>query len=205
MFLRLVGPRNMTLSGGICMAWKNSASSCGGNVAVKNTICVPHFTISAPNALNLGRKSGPLSKTTWHSSITTRSNWYVLRNRLMYVLNVFVTADSGVTNTMDAVSCGLRLSHWTHSIRASLHRLSKSSCNEHNGMMTTVVPPFTQYAGNINNMLFPSPVAMILTMGLWPVITACMLCSCIPRNSAFGPINSFIFLWMLTWHICLNR
>src|SRR5271167_3874746 len=161
-----------THSCGIRIALKNSSSSFGGNVAVKNIICVPHFTISAPNALNLGRKSGPLSKTTWHSSITTRSNWYVLRNRLMYVLNVLVTADSGVTNTMDAVSCGLRLSHWTHSMRASLHRLSKSSCNEHNGIITTVVPPLTQYAGNINDKLFPSPVAIMLTMGLCPVMMA---------------------------------
>src|SRR5271155_3627781 len=102
----------------------------------------------------------------------------------MNVANVFVTADSGVTNTIGAVSCGLRLSHWTHSMRDSLHRLSKSSCNEHNGIITTVVPPLTQYAGNMNNMLFPSPVAMILTMGLCPVMMACMLFSCNPRNSA---------------------
>ena len=123
----------------------------------------------------------------------------------MYVLNVFVTADSGVTNTMDAVSCGLRLFYCTHSMRASLHRLSMSSYNEHNGIMTTVVPPLTQYAGNINNKLFPSPVAMILTIRLCPVMMACMLFSCKPRNLAFSPINSFNFLWMLTWHICLNR
>src|ERR1700722_19794340 len=122
----------------------------------------------------------------------------------MYVLNVLVTADSGVTNTIDAVLCGLRLSHWTHSMRASLHRLSKSSCNEHNGMITMVVPLWTQYAGNMNNMLFPSPVAIILTMGLCPVIMACTAFSCNPRNSAFSPINSFNFPWMLTWHICLN-
>src|SRR5450432_4627880 len=123
----------------------------------------------------------------------------------MYVLNVLVTADSGVTNTMDAVSCGLRLSHWTHSMRASLHRLSKSSFYEHNGIMTTVVPPLTQYAGNINNMLFPSPVAIILIMGLCPVMMAWMVFSYNPRNSAFSPINSFNFPWILTWHICLNR
>src|SRR5271168_4522861 len=116
----------------------------------------------------------------------------------MYVLNVLVMADSGVTNTMDAVSCGLRLSHCTHSIRASLHCLSKSSCNEHNGTMTTVVPPLTQYAGNMNNMLFPSLVAMILTIGLCPVIMACIVFSYNPRNSAFSPINSFNFAWMLT-------
>src|SRR5277367_6266909 len=96
----------------------------------------------------------------------------------MYVLNVLVTADSGVTNTMDAVSCGLRLSHWTYSMRASLHRLSKSSCNEHNGIITTVVPLLTQYASNINNMLFPSLVAIILTIRLCLVIIAYILFSC---------------------------
>src|SRR5579862_9760957 len=137
--------------------------------------------------------------------MTIRSNWYMLCNRLMNVLNVLVMADSGVTNIMDAVLCGLRLSYCTHSIQASLHRLSKSSCNEHNGIITTVVPPLTQYAGNINNKLFPSPVAITLTIGLCPVMMACMVFSCKPRNSAFCPINSFNLPWMLTWHICLNR
>src|SRR5450432_38892 len=98
----------------------------------------------------------------------------------MYILNVLVTTNSGVTNTMDAVSCGFRLSHWTHSIRASLHRLSKSSYNEHNGIITTVVPLLTQYAGNMNDKLFPCPVAMILTMGLCPVMIAWMVFSCNP-------------------------
>src|SRR5271169_5904959 len=129
----------------------------------------------------------------------------MLCNQLTYVLNVLVTADSGITNTMDAVSCSLQLSYWTYSIQVSLHRLSKSSCNEHNRIITTVVPPLTQYAGNINNKLFPSPVAIILTMGLCPVMMACMVFSCNPQNPAFSPINSFNFPWILTWHICLNR
>src|SRR5579862_6131004 len=130
--------------------------------------------------------------------MTIRSNWYVLRNRLMNVLNVLVMADSGVTNIIDAVSCGLRLSYRTHSIQASLHCLFKSSCNEHNGIITTVVPLLTQYASNMNNKLFPSPVAITLTIGLCPVIIAYMVFSYKLQNSAFCPINSFNLLWILT-------
>src|SRR5579862_5920996 len=126
--------------------------------------------------------------------MTIRSNWYVLCNRLMNVLNVLVMADSGVTNIIDAVLYSLRLSYRTHSIQASLHCLSKSSCNEHNGIITTMVPLLTQYTGNINNKLFPSPVAITLTIGLCPVIMACMVFSCKLQNSAFCPINSFNLL-----------
>src|SRR5450432_3057100 len=111
----------------------------------------------------------------------------------MYVLNVLVTTNLGVTNIMDAVLYGFRLSHCTHSIRASLHRLSKSSYNEHNRIITTVVPPLMQYAGNMNDKLFPCPVAMILTMGLCPVMMAWIVFSYNPRNSTFSPINSFNF------------
>ena len=125
-------------------------------------------------------------------------------NQLIYILNVLVIANLGVTNIINAVLYSFQLSHQTHSMCTSLHCLSKSSCNEHNRIITTVVPLLMQYASNINNKLFPSPIAIILTMGLYSVIMAYIVFSCNLRNSAFSPINSFNFLQMLTQHICLN-
>ena len=112
----------------------------------------------------------------------------------MYILNVFVTTDSSVTNIMDAISCGFQLSHCIYSIRASLYYLSKSSYNEYNGIIIIVVPLLMQYASNINNKLFPSPIAIILTIGLYLVIMAYIVFSYNLRNSAISPINSFNFL-----------
>src|SRR5579871_1902008 len=126
--------------------------------------------------------------------MTIQSNWYMLCNQLMNVLNVLVIADSGVTNIIDAVLCSLRLSYCIHSIWASLYCLSKSSCNEHNRIITTIVPLLTQYTSNINNKLFPLPVAITLTIGLCLVIIVYIVFSYKLQNSAFCPINSFNLL-----------
>src|SRR5579871_3750184 len=104
----------------------------------------------------------------------------------MNVLNVLVIADLGITNIIDAVLYSLRLSYYIYSIQASLHCLSKSSCNKHNRIITTVVPLLTQYASNINNKLFPSPVAITLTIRLYLVIIAYIVFSC---NLEFGLLS----------------
>jgi hypothetical protein len=85
----------------------------GGNVAVNHTIWVRACT-NFPNWAIWGRKSRWEFNTTWHSSITMRSNRRIHRNRFKNVWKSGLTADSGVTNTMDAASGGRRLSHATH-------------------------------------------------------------------------------------------
>jgi hypothetical protein len=79
-----------------------------------------------------------------------------------------LNADSGVTNTIDASSGGRRLSHSTHDIPNGVHRRCKSPRNAVNGTTTTVNPPDSIHAGNMNNMLFPPPVGITATTGLSP-------------------------------------
>ncbi|ENH63559.1 hypothetical protein FOC1_g10000044 [Fusarium oxysporum f. sp. cubense race 1] len=67
-----------------------------------------------------------------------------------------------------------------------------SSCNDTNGVITTVTPSGVQYAGNINVKLLPPPVGVTCTIGHSPRATARITFSCNPRNIAVGPI------------ICLN-
>jgi hypothetical protein len=54
--------------------------------------------------------------------------------------------------------------------------------NNINSTTTMVVPPGTAHAGNMNNMLFPPPVGMMATTGLWPYWMAAMAGPCTPRN-----------------------
>ncbi|KAF2022980.1 hypothetical protein EK21DRAFT_18376, partial [Setomelanomma holmii] len=46
--------------------------------------------------------------------------------------------------------------------------------NAINGMTTTVVPPCSAHAGNMNNKLFPPPVGITAMMGLSPATIAAM-------------------------------
>ncbi|KAF2138407.1 uncharacterized protein K452DRAFT_192705, partial [Aplosporella prunicola CBS 121167] len=52
------------------------------------------------------------------------------------------------------------------------------SCrNAINGVTTTVVPPGSAYAGNMNNTLFPEPVGMTATTALLRSATASIAAS----------------------------
>ncbi|KAK7178435.1 hypothetical protein PSPO01_15519 [Paraphaeosphaeria sporulosa] len=46
--------------------------------------------------------------------------------------------------------------------------------NTINGMIIIVIPPYLAYAGNINNMLLPTPINITATMGLSPPIITLM-------------------------------
>ncbi|KAF1922378.1 uncharacterized protein M421DRAFT_35591, partial [Didymella exigua CBS 183.55] len=46
--------------------------------------------------------------------------------------------------------------------------------SEINGTTTTVVPPCSAHAGNMNNMLLPAPVGITATTGLSPATIASM-------------------------------
>ena len=88
----------------------------------------------------------------------------------MYILNILVIANSSITNIIDTILYSLQLSYYIYSIWASLYYLSKSSYNKYNRIITIVVPLLMQYTSNINDKLFPSPIAIILTIGLYLVI-----------------------------------
>ncbi|KAH7012423.1 hypothetical protein B0J12DRAFT_542156, partial [Macrophomina phaseolina] len=44
--------------------------------------------------------------------------------------------------------------------------------NDFNDTTTTVVPPGSAHAGNINNTLLPAPVSITATTGLYPAFIA---------------------------------
>ncbi|KAH1438687.1 hypothetical protein KXX58_009641 [Aspergillus fumigatus] len=131
----------------------------GGNVAVNHTIWVRAWT-NRPSWAIWGRKSRWEFNTTWHSLITIRSNRRVHCSRFKNIWKSGLTADSGVTNTMDAASGGRRLSHGTHDMPSSWHRRVISARNATSGTTTMVVPPGAANAGTMNSMLFPPPVGM---------------------------------------------
>ena len=56
-------------------------------------------------------------------------------------------------------------------------------------------------ASNINNKLFPTPIPMILTMGLSPLIIALITAFYIPQNYAPAPTIRSNILWMLNIYI----
>ncbi|KAF2803438.1 uncharacterized protein BDZ99DRAFT_372801, partial [Mytilinidion resinicola] len=45
-----------------------------------------------------------------------------------------------------------------------------SPCNAINGTTTTIIPPCSAHAGNINNKLFPALVGITATTGLLPAV-----------------------------------
>jgi hypothetical protein len=63
-----------------------------------------------------------------------------------------------------------------------------SPCNVINGITTTVIPPCSAYASNINNKLFPSSVSITATTGLSPTTIAATASFYTLRNSAVLPI-----------------
>jgi hypothetical protein len=115
------------------------------------------------------------------------------------------TADSGVTNTTDAHSCGRRPLHSTHSIPNSSHRSLMSPRNDTNGTTTTVNPPAEHAAGNMNNMLLPPPVPITTTTGLSCRMIARNAASCTPRNRASGPTIFSNCAWTSTCRINFHR
>lgn len=155
----------------------------GGNVAVNNTIWVAPKR-NLPNCCNNGRNSSCLFNTTWHSSITIRSNRCNIRCRATKSTNSLFSTPSGVIKTIDALSGGRRRSYTAYDIPNCWYRACMSSRNDINGTTTIVNPalPLT-YAGNINNILFPLPVGMIAIIGLCPCLIACNTSPWFPRNT----------------------
>jgi hypothetical protein len=131
-----------------------------------------------------------------------RSNCLVALNRFKNVMNPLLTADSGVTNTTAAALGGRRPSYSVYNIPNYLYRRFISLRNVINGITTTVVPPCSAHAGNINNKLFPAPVGITVTTGLSPAVMAWIPSSWTPRNAASFPIIRFN--WALA-SIFLNR
>ncbi|KAF2818021.1 uncharacterized protein BDZ99DRAFT_375130, partial [Mytilinidion resinicola] len=52
--------------------------------------------------------------------------------------------------------------------------------NAINGTITTIIPPCSAYAGNINNKLFPVLVSITATTGLLPAVIIAIISSCTP-------------------------
>ncbi|KJZ69790.1 hypothetical protein HIM_10808 [Hirsutella minnesotensis 3608] len=121
-------------------ALKNAASSLGGNVAVKYTVCIPHSHNIPPNS-NICRLNFWLaSNNVWHSSTTTLSNACRPCKRLTKYRNPFVTADSGVTNTILDIGWLPRLCQTCDWILLFSQCACISSRNDTNGTTTIVVP-----------------------------------------------------------------
>ncbi|KAK7185307.1 hypothetical protein PSPO01_08824 [Paraphaeosphaeria sporulosa] len=96
----------------------------------------------------------------------------------MNIINSYVTANSGITNTTAAVLGGWRLSYATHNIPSFSYRRFMSPHNAINGITTMVVPPCSAHTGNMNNMLLPAPIGIMATTGLSPPIIALMASFC---------------------------
>ncbi|RHZ43059.1 uncharacterized protein CDV56_100432 [Aspergillus thermomutatus] len=122
----------------------------------------------APYPAIWGRKSRWEFNTTWHSLITMRSNRRIHRNRFKNIWKSGLTADLGVTNTINAASGGRRLSHATHEIPSCWHQRCISARHATSGTIIMVVPPGAANAGTMNNMLLPLPVGITATIGLSP-------------------------------------
>ena len=115
------------------------------------------------------------------------------------------TADSGVTNTTDAHSCGRSLLHSTHSMPDASYRSLISLRNDTNGTTTTVKPPTPHPAGNMKIMLFPPPVPITTTTRLSCRMIARNAASCTPRNLASGPTIFRNYASMSTCHIVFHH
>ncbi|KAF2802548.1 uncharacterized protein BDZ99DRAFT_401218, partial [Mytilinidion resinicola] len=55
-----------------------------------------------------------------------------------------------------------------------------SPCNAINSTITTIIPPCSAHAGNINNKLFPALVSITATTGLSPAVIIAITSSCTP-------------------------
>lgn len=119
------------------------------------------------------------------------SNYLVARNWFKNVMNDSPTADLGITITTTTLSRGLRLSHLVYNMPSSLYYYIISLHNTINRTTTIVMPPCSTHAGNINNMLLPTLVSIMATMGLLPATIALMAAYYILRNSAFSPTICF--------------
>ncbi|KAF2175101.1 hypothetical protein K469DRAFT_767165 [Zopfia rhizophila CBS 207.26] len=91
-----------------------------------------------------------------------------------------LTVDSGVTNITAAISSGRCPSHFLHEIPNFLHHRFISSCNVINSITITIVLPYSAYASNMNNMLFPAPVGITVTTRLFPAVITLIAFSCTP-------------------------
>ncbi|KAK7178343.1 hypothetical protein PSPO01_15605 [Paraphaeosphaeria sporulosa] len=105
-----------------------------------------------------------------------------------------------MTNMTYAHSYGRRLSHSALTIPSRSHYSRISNCNATNGT-TIIVTPLDTDAGNMNNMLLPTPMPMMATTGLLYCIITWMAGFYTLRNVAYSPNNVFSSLSTSTNHI----
>ncbi|KAK7178696.1 hypothetical protein PSPO01_15252 [Paraphaeosphaeria sporulosa] len=86
------------------------------------------------------------------------------------IINSYITTNLGVTNTIVATSSGWRLSYTIYNISSLLHRRFMLPHNIINGIIIIVIPPCSTHVSNINNILLPTPISIMATMGLSPPI-----------------------------------
>jgi hypothetical protein len=134
-----------------------------------------------------------------------QSNYLVAYNQFKNIINVSSTADSGVTNTTAALLGECQLSYSAHAIPNFLHRRIISPRNAINGTTTTIMPPCSIYAGNINNMLLPAPIGITATTELLPAIIASIAACCTPQNSALSPTIRFNTAITSISYICAHQ
>ncbi|KAK7178407.1 hypothetical protein PSPO01_15543 [Paraphaeosphaeria sporulosa] len=103
-----------------------------------------------------------------------RSSCRITYKWFINIINSCVTTNLGVINTIVATSSGWWLSHTIYNIPSLLYRRFMSPYNIINGMIIMVVPPYSTYASNMNNILLPAPIGIMATMGLSPPIIALM-------------------------------
>jgi hypothetical protein len=182
----------------------NFLSSAGRNIAIKYTNCVSARTNSRnSNIRNRYPFAAPESNTTWHSFITIQFNRFIARCQLIKCLKFSLTADSGVTNTINAHSCDRALFYFTHAISNSLHQFLILLRNDTNGIIITI-NPLEYRASNMNNMLLLSLMPIITTIGLTCRIIAFNAFFCIPRNWNPKPNICFNCFRMLICRIAFH-
>ena len=174
---------NLTLSAVKCILRQSRCSSVRGRVAVRSTICV-RMAARRPSRCRGARNLLLPSSTVWHLSITIRARRPVTRILFMNVWKASSLTASGVMNTIDAASAGLRPSYATTCSPANSHLCRRSCRRESSGTTTIVRPALSQAAGSINIRLLPPPVGIIITTGLSPRKIAWIPTCCAPRNSA---------------------
>jgi len=143
----------------------NLHSQLSSNVAINNTIC----TLTEFNQLiscNFHQKSVQLFNITWHSSIYIWFNCWATFFLTIHNLNIFSTADSGITNTnyFSSHFSWCWLFHSAHRICKSWHQTNMSVHNAINKTTTTLISLKLHHASNINNKLFLSLVLITWVM-----------------------------------------
>ena len=93
----------------------NTSLSVSGNMAINNTICVL-AAINQPNYYIYSWKSAWLFNIIQHLLIIIQSSRCTIHSQLINIIKSWLNADSGVTNIIDALSGGRRLSYSIYKI-----------------------------------------------------------------------------------------